>query len=59
MSDKCPTSSPKINIGTTRPTGGSEDLLLSVIAPVLNEEDGVESALENICETIERVRCEM
>ena len=61
MSDKSPTSSPNINIGTTRPTGGSEDLLLSVIVPVLNEEDGIESALENICEAIERlvVKCEV
>ena len=61
MSNKCPTSSPKIDIDTSRPTGGSEDLLLSVIVPVLNEEDGIESALENICEAIERlvVKCEV
>ena len=61
MSDKYPTSSPNINIGTTRPTGGSEDLLLSVIVPVLNEEDGIENALENICEAVERlvVKCEV
>ena len=61
MSDKCPTSSPKIDIGTSRLTGGSEDLMLSIIVPVLNEEDGIESALENICEAIERlgVKCEV
>ena len=61
MSDKCPTGSPKINIGTTRPTGGPEDLLLSVIVPVLNKENGIVSALENIYGAIDRlvVKCDI
>jgi len=35
--------------------------MLSIIVPVLNEEDSIESALENICEAIERsvVKCEV
>ena len=54
MSNKYPRSSPKINIGATRSTGDPEGLMLSIIVPVLNEEDSIESALENICEAIER-----
>ena len=61
MSNKYPTSSPKINIGAIRPTGDSESLMLSIIVPVLNEEESIESALENICQAIERlvVKCEV
>ena len=42
MSDKYPTSSPKINIGATRSTGDPEGLMLSIIVPVLNEEGSLE-----------------
>jgi glycosyltransferase involved in cell wall biosynthesis len=61
MSNKHPTSSPKINIGAIRPTGDSESLMLSIIVPVLNEEESIESALNNICEAIEKlvVKCEI
>jgi glycosyltransferase involved in cell wall biosynthesis len=61
MSDKCPTSSPKIDIGTSRPAGGSEGLMLSIVVPVLDEEENIERALKNICEAIERlgVKCEV
>ncbi len=61
MSNKYPTSSPKINIGATRSTGDPEGLMLSIIVPVLNEEESIESALENICQAIERlvVKCEV
>ena len=61
MSNKNPNSSPNINNGATRPTGDSEGLMLSIVVPVLDEEESIESALNNICEAIDRlvVKCEV
>jgi len=61
MSNKCLTSSPKNDIGTNPPTSESDDLMLSIIVPVLNEEESIESALKNIGEAIERLvaKCEV
>ena len=61
MSNKCLTRSPKNDIGATPPTGESDDLMLSIVVPVLNEEESIESALKNIGEAIERsvVKCEV
>jgi len=61
MNNKNPNGSSDINIGATPPIGESDDLMLSIVVPVLNEEESIESALKNIGEAIERlvVKCEV
>jgi len=61
MSNKFLTRSPKNDIGATPPTGESDDLMLSIVVPVLNEEESIERALKNIGEAIERLvaKCEV
>ncbi|MBH75380.1 MAG: hypothetical protein CL896_06290 [Dehalococcoidia bacterium] len=61
MSNKRPTSSPNCTIGDARSSDDSESVILSIVVPVLNEEENIDSALNNICEAIERsaVKCEV
>tara|TARA_Y100000588_G_scaffold235564_1_gene249151 strand:- start:671 stop:1519 length:849 start_codon:yes stop_codon:yes gene_type:complete len=60
MTSKTPCLTDQV-VDFTRPSDDLEEVLLSVIVPVLNEEKSIGSALENICEAIERslVKCEV